>query len=319
VAAGLLPKLFGTAGNFEVIVFGLLMVLVLHRPAAACGRSSGQALVPVRRPKPSTRCRWRCRGAACRRPASLILEAKDGHAQVRRPGRQQQHEPGGAGGRDPGPDRPQRRGQEHDVQPALGRGYADLGRGAFLGKSVAGKGSREIARMGMSRTFQHVRLLPTMSVLENVAIGAHMRGDKGVLSAAWRLDRAEEARLLKPRPPARSSAWAWASTCTPRPAASPWASSASSRSRVRCAPTPACCCSTSRPPACATRRSRRSATCCASCARRHGVLIVEHDMDFVMGLVDRVVVMEFGEKIAEGLPDDVQQRPGRARGLSGMG
>jgi branched-chain amino acid transport system permease protein len=36
------------------------------------------------------------------------------------------------------------------------------------------------------------------------------------------------------------------------------------------------------------------------------VLLVEHDMDFVMGLVDRVVVMEFGQKIAEGLPDDIQ-------------
>ena len=39
------------------------------------------------------------------------------------------------------------------------------------------------------------------------------------------------------------------------------------------------------------------------------ILLVEHDMDFVMGLVDRVVVMEFGQKIAEGLPDEVQQDP----------
>jgi branched-chain amino acid transport system permease protein len=39
------------------------------------------------------------------------------------------------------------------------------------------------------------------------------------------------------------------------------------------------------------------------------VLLVEHDMDFVMGLVDRVVVMEFGQKIAEGLPDEIQQNP----------
>jgi branched-chain amino acid transport system permease protein len=37
-----------------------------------------------------------------------------------------------------------------------------------------------------------------------------------------------------------------------------------------------------------------------------GVLLVEHDMDFVMGLVDRIVVMEFGEKIAEGLPSEIQ-------------
>ena len=40
-----------------------------------------------------------------------------------------------------------------------------------------------------------------------------------------------------------------------------------------------------------------------------GILLVEHDMDFVMGLADRVVVMEFGEKIAEGLPQEVQKDP----------
>ena len=40
-----------------------------------------------------------------------------------------------------------------------------------------------------------------------------------------------------------------------------------------------------------------------------GVLLVEHDMDFVMGLADRVVVMDFGEKIAEGPPDRVQADP----------
>ena len=40
-----------------------------------------------------------------------------------------------------------------------------------------------------------------------------------------------------------------------------------------------------------------------------GILLVEHDMDFVMGLVDQVVVMDFGEKIAEGLPEEVQQDP----------
>ena len=39
------------------------------------------------------------------------------------------------------------------------------------------------------------------------------------------------------------------------------------------------------------------------------ILLVEHDMDFVMGLVDRVVVMEFGQKIAEGLPDEIQKNP----------
>jgi len=40
-----------------------------------------------------------------------------------------------------------------------------------------------------------------------------------------------------------------------------------------------------------------------------GILLVEHDMDFVMGLADRVVVMEFGEKLAEGLPEEIQKNP----------
>jgi branched-chain amino acid transport system permease protein len=39
------------------------------------------------------------------------------------------------------------------------------------------------------------------------------------------------------------------------------------------------------------------------------ILLVEHDMDFVMGLVDRVTVMDFGHQIAEGLPEDVQRNP----------
>jgi branched-chain amino acid transport system permease protein len=47
----------------------------------------------------------------------------------------------------------------------------------------------------MSRTFQHVRLLPTMTVLENAAIGAHLRGSKGCLSAMLHLER-EKSRLL---------------------------------------------------------------------------------------------------------------------------
>ena len=48
----------------------------------------------------------------------------------------------------------------------------------------------------MSRTFQHVRMIPDMSVLENVALGAHLRGRAGVLRAMLRLDRADERRLL---------------------------------------------------------------------------------------------------------------------------
>ena len=120
---------------------------------------------------------------------------------------------------------------------------------------------------GMARTFQHVKLRPHMSLLDNVALGAHARTRAGVLAAGLRLDRAEEAQIL-PRRSASSSASASASARTSWPAACRWARSASSRSRARSRPIRCCWCSTSRPPACAARKSRRSATCCASCATR---------------------------------------------------
>ena len=47
-----------------------------------------------------------------------------------------------------------------------------------------------------ARTFQHVKLVPDMTVLENVAIGAHLRGHAGALASMFRLDRADEAKLL---------------------------------------------------------------------------------------------------------------------------
>ena len=55
--------------------------------------------------------------------------------------------------------------------------------------------ARDIARLGLSRSFQHVRLLPEMSVLENIAIGAHLRGRHGPLRAALQLEREEERAL----------------------------------------------------------------------------------------------------------------------------
>ncbi len=52
---------------------------------------------------------------------------------------------------------------------------------------------RRIASMGIARTFQHVKLLPNRSVLENIALGAHLSGRAGLLRAMLRLNRAEEA------------------------------------------------------------------------------------------------------------------------------
>ncbi|WP_134817411.1 ABC transporter ATP-binding protein, partial [Bordetella pertussis] len=73
---------------------------------------------------------------------------------------------------------------------------ATRGQVRFLGDRIDGRSAREIAKRGVGRTFQHVQLLPTMLVLENVALGAHMRSDVGVLSGALHSERAREAQLL---------------------------------------------------------------------------------------------------------------------------
>ena len=58
----------------------------------------------------------------------------------------------------------------------------------FRGERIDVLSARAIVPRGVARTFQHVHLLPTMSVLENVAIGAHLRGARGVVSAAMAVD-----------------------------------------------------------------------------------------------------------------------------------
>jgi len=179
----------------------------------------------------------------------------------------------------------------------------------FMGERVDGLPAREIARRGMSRTFQHVRLLPTMSVLENVAIGAHLRGRQGVVPAALRLERGEEARLLSEaarqieRVGLRAHMFEQAGSLALGQqrileiaralSADPWLLLLDE-------------------PAAGLRFMEKRALADLLRTLRAdgmGILLVEHDMDFVMGLVDRVVVMDFGEKIAEGLPEEVQQDP----------
>src|SRR5213079_3352625 len=66
----------------------------------------------------------------------------------------------------------------------------------YLGQRIDHLRPNAIAKLGMSRTFQHVRLMPGLSALENVAIGAHLRGHAGVVRSALHLERAEEERLL---------------------------------------------------------------------------------------------------------------------------
>ena len=304
-----LPKLFGSAGNYEVIVFGLLMVVLLHRARDGLWPLLAR-LVPVRidpkvidphaeplskKPQPphgevileAKAVTRQFGGLVANNNMSLHVEAGEILALIG---------PNGAG-------------KSTMFNQLSGVDTPTSGEVLFRGKPVAGHSAREIAGLGMSRTFQHVRLLPTMSVLENVAIGAHLRGSKGVLPAAWRLDRTEEARLLREAAIQVERVGLGDYMHTEAGSLALGQQRILEIARALCADP---CLLLLDEPAAGLRFKEKQAL--ADLLKRlksegMAVLIVEHDMDFVMNLVDRLVVMEFGEKIAEGLPEEVQQNP----------
>ena len=176
---------------------------------------------------------------------------------------------------------------------------------APLGKLSA----HRIAAMGVARTFQHVRLLGRRSVLENIAIGAHLSGRAGLLHSMLRLDRKEEAAVLCD---ARAQAVRLGlGDVLDMPAGDlplgqqrvvEIARALCLRPRLLLLDEPAAGLR-------ASEKQRLAMLLRQFRAEGMGVLLVEHDMDFVMGLADRVVVMDFGQKIAEGPPERVQADP----------
>lgn len=304
----LLPKVFGASGNFEIVVFGLLMIFVLHRAREGLWPvlrrlvplKRGQGKVPEGAPLPR-----RPRPAA----GSLLLEVKDAVKRFGGLTANNQMNLEVRAGEILALIGPNGAGKSTLFNLITGVDPPTSGEVRFLGERVDGLASRQIARRGMSRTFQHVRLLPAMSVLENVAIGAHLRGSKGVLAASLRLDRDEEAGLL-----AEAARQVQRVGLTEHlfDAAG---SLALGKQRIveiaRALAADPCLLLLDEPAAGLRYLEKQDLGMLLRRLRDEGmgILLVEHDMDFVMGLADRVVVMEFGEKIAEGLPEVVQQDP----------
>ncbi len=179
----------------------------------------------------------------------------------------------------------------------------------FDGEPIERLAPQAIARRGIARTFQHVRLVPELSVIENVALGAHSRGHAGVLSAILRLDRAEERRLFAHA--ARRLERVGLAKEMFRPAGH------LSFGQMRLVEVARALCLDPRlllldEPAAGLRAAEKRAL--AKLLRElkgegMSILVVEHDVDFVMGLADRIVVLDFGKKIAEGLPRDIRVNP----------
>jgi len=304
-----MPVLLGQTGNFEIIVFGFGMVLLLHRARGGVWPlvkkvfpiKKAPLAVDLNAPELPKRVQ--------QPPGSVILVARNitrkfGGLVANNAMNLTVHAgeilaligPNGAG-------------KSTMFNQISGVDTPTSGSVFLLGNSVAGTGARHIASLGLSRTFQHVKLLNRMTVLENVAIGAHLRGHHGVMPAAWRMDRAEETRLLAEA--ARQLERVGLGSYMHDEAGSLPLGKQRILEIARALASDPCLLLLDEPAAGLRYQEKQEL---AELLRRlraegMGILLVEHDMDFVMGLVDYIVVMDFGQKIAEGVPASIQSNP----------
>jgi branched-chain amino acid transport system permease protein len=183
-----------------------------------------------------------------------------------------------------------------------GTAKPDGGRISFLGDDVTDLRPRHIAAKGMARTFQHVKLRPNMTLLDNVLLGTYARTKSGFLAGALRLDRAEENA-------ARVEALHQLQRVGLADKFGDLAGNlALGQQRLlevaRALAADPVVVILDEPAAGLRRLEKKILADLLRSLRSDGmtIVLVEHDMEFVMNLVDRVVVMDFGAKLAEGLP-----------------
>ena len=303
-----LPRLLGGSGNYEIIVFGVVLVLVLQY-----ARDGLWAFVETRLPRVQRKVDW-----LDARP--LAERARPPHGEVVLDVAKVRKEFGGLvavndvsfqvrAGEILGLIGPNGAGKSTTFNLVTGVLSATSGSVTLLGERIDSLPSRRIAHRGVSRTFQHVKMVAGMTVLENVALGAHLRGSRGVASAMLRLDRTEERALFKEaekqlrRIGMESSMHELAGNLALGP------QRLMEIARALCSdPTLLLL---DEPAAGLRLREKQGLADVLRQLRGEGlsILLVEHDMDMVMGLVDRIVVMEFGTKLIEGTPAEVQASP----------
>jgi ABC-type branched-subunit amino acid transport system ATPase component/ABC-type branched-subunit amino acid transport system permease subunit len=186
---------------------------------------------------------------------------------------------------------------------------ADAGTVSFLGQDITYANQRRIAVAGIARTFQHVKLRSSMSSIDNVLLGTYLRTRSGFIAGALRLDRAEEARARFEALHQLERVGLGAN------ANEPAGNLPLGRQRIlevaRALAADPALIILDEPAAGLSRPEKRALVELLRALRKEGVtvLLVEHDVEFVMTLVDRIVVMDFGSKLVEGEPAAIRADP----------
>ncbi|MBV8406449.1 MAG: branched-chain amino acid ABC transporter ATP-binding protein/permease [Alphaproteobacteria bacterium] len=185
----------------------------------------------------------------------------------------------------------------------------DQGRVHFLGQDITHQPQRQIARAGIARTFQHVKLRSSMTLLDTVLLGIYGRTSSRFFAGTFGLDRSEENR-------ARAEAMHQLQRVGLDDRAFELAGNLPLGSQrlleiARALASDPALLVLDEPAAGLRAGEKAELAKLLTLLKAEGltILLVEHDMDFVMGLVDRTVVMDFGAKLCEGTPAEVRRDP----------
>ena len=181
----------------------------------------------------------------------------------------------------------------------------------FQNETLLNKASYQIAQMGIARTFQNLALWPKMTVLENVMAGAHVHGKQNFFSAMLRIGLAKEELKLRQNALTILDSLDLSQHANKACGGLPFGT----MKRIELARA-----LINKPelllldePATGLNQSEVNelSSLIKTVRNEYGltILLVEHHMGMVMGISDRVVVLDFGSKIAEGTPEEIQQNP----------
>jgi branched-chain amino acid transport system ATP-binding protein len=187
----------------------------------------------------------------------------------------------------------------------------DAGRFALRGRPYQPSAVHKVAQAGIARTFQNIRLFPDMSVLENVMVGRHVRTRSGLLGAVFRTAafKDEEAAIAQ----RAQELLDYVGIGAHAPLRARTLSYGDQRrvELARALATDPQLLALDEPAAGMNATEKGVLRELIDRIRRDGrtILLIEHDVKLVMGLCDRVTVLDHGKQIAEGTPQDVQRDP----------